>query len=61
MHFPVYGFKVLCEISMVPIEILHKILNTYAAKYAFYDDLCNLRVMTSYVLVRWPFVYHGAM
>ena len=31
-----YGFKILCEISKVPFEISHKILNPYTAKYAFY-------------------------
>ena len=34
-----YGFKILCEISKVPFEISHKILNPYTAKYAFYDVL----------------------
>ena len=34
-HFAVYGFKILCEISKVPFEISHKILNAYTAKYAF--------------------------
>ena len=32
-----YGFKILCEISKVPFEISHKILNPYIAKYAFYE------------------------
>ena len=31
-----YGFKILCEISKVPFEISHKILNPYTAKYVFY-------------------------
>ena len=31
-----YGIKILCEISKVPFEISHKILNPYTAKYAFY-------------------------
>ena len=37
MHilFVVYGFKILCEISKVPFEISHKILNPYTAKYEF--------------------------
>ena len=30
-----YAFKILCEISKVPFEILHKILNPYIAKYTF--------------------------
>ena len=34
-----YGFKILCEISKVPFEISHKILNPYTAKYAFYEVL----------------------
>ena len=38
----VYGFKILCEISKVPFEISHKILNPYIAKYAFYEVLKNL-------------------
>ena len=47
-----YGFKILCEISKVPIEISHKILNPYTAKYAFYDvskfdELWYLKVTTS--------------
>ena len=45
------GSKV-CEISKVPFEISHQILNQYTAKYAFYevvkiDNLWHLRVMTS--------------
>ena len=31
-----YGFKILCEISKVPFEISHQIVNPYTAKYAFY-------------------------
>ena len=34
-----HGFKILCEISKVPFEISYKILNAYAAKYAFYEVL----------------------
>ena len=30
-------FKILCEISKVPFEIAHTILNPYTAKYAFYE------------------------
>ena len=71
-----YGFKILCEISKVPFEISHKILNPYTAKYAFYGVLNFtiydiLRVMTSKVLVRqatgyqqlqkyWPTPYPDA-
>ena len=29
--------KILCEISKVPFEISHKILNPYTAKYALYE------------------------
>ena len=51
-YFAAYGFKILREISKVPFEISHKILNPYTAKYAFYevlkiDDLRYLRVVTS--------------
>ena len=46
-----YGFQILCEISKVPVEILHKIWNPYTAKYAFYEVLnfneSYLLVMTS--------------
>ena len=31
-----YGLNILCEISKVPLEISHKILNLHTAKYAFY-------------------------
>ena len=42
MHiFAVYGLKILCEISNVPFEISHKILNPYTAKYA----LCWLVIL----------------
>ena len=41
-----YGFKILCEISKVPFEISHTILNPYTAKYAFYC-LLFLRVLTT--------------
>ena len=37
MH--ILQFKILCEISEVPFEISHKILNPYTAKYAFYEVL----------------------
>ena len=40
-----YGFKILCEIPKVPLEISHKILNPYTAKYAFY---CFLFSRVSY-------------
>ena len=40
-----YGFKILCEISKVPFEISHKILNPYTAKYVFYEVL---RIMISW-------------
>ena len=45
-----YGFKILCEISKVPFEISHKILNPYTAKYAFYGMLkfYNLWYLKSY-------------
>ena len=42
-----YGFKILCEISKVPFEISHRNLNTYTAKYAFYEALKNRRLMIS--------------
>ena len=54
----VYGFKILCEISKVPFEISHKILNPYTAKYEFYEVLKTFKttqypgVMTSQVSVR---------
>ena len=35
----VYGLEILCEISKVPFEISHKILNPSTAKYAFYRHL----------------------
>ena len=34
-----YGFKNLCEISKVPFDNAHIILNRYTAKYAFYRAL----------------------
>ena len=34
-----YVFNILCEISKLPFEISHKILNPYTAKYAFYKVL----------------------
>ena len=40
-----YGFKILCEISKGTFEISHKILNPYAAKYAFW---CLLFLRMSY-------------
>ena len=43
-----YGFKILCEISNVPFEISHKILNPYTAKYAFYEVLKIWQLMISY-------------
>ena len=46
-YFAVYGFKILCEISKVPFEISHKILNPYTAKYAFYDVLKIWRLTIS--------------
>ena len=42
-----YRFKILCEISKVPFEISHKILNLYTAKYAFYEDFNIWRLMIS--------------
>ena len=39
--------KILCEISKVPFEISHKILNSYTAKYAFYEVLKIWRLMIS--------------
>ena len=47
-----YGFKILCEILKVAFEISHNILNSYSAKYAFYEvlkleELWYARVMTS--------------
>ena len=38
---------ILCEISKVPFEISHKILNSYTAKYAFYEVLKNWRLTIS--------------
>ena len=35
-YFAVYGLKILWEITKVPFENSHKILNPYTAKYAFY-------------------------
>ena len=43
-----YWFKILCEISKVPFEISHKILNPYTAKYEFYEVLKTWRLMISY-------------
>ena len=43
-----YGFQILSEISKVIFEILHKILNPYTAKYAFYEMLKVWRIMISY-------------
>ena len=37
----------LCEISKVPFEISHKILNPYTRKYAFYEVLNGWRIMVS--------------
>ena len=45
-----YGFKVLCEISKVPFEISYKILNTYTAKYAFYEVVKIWRLMSNDIL-----------
>ena len=41
------GSKFLCEISKVPFEILHKILNPYTAKIAFHEVLKIRRLMRS--------------
>ena len=47
----VYGFKILIEISKVPFEISHKILEPYTAKYAFYEVL---KILTTYdILELW--------
>ena len=46
-NFAVYGFKILCEISKVPFEISHKILNPYTAKFAFYKVVKILLLMIS--------------
>ena len=37
-----YGFKILCEISIVPFEISHKILNPYPRKICILGDIKNL-------------------
>ena len=42
----------------VKFKISHKMLSRHSANYAYYgvlkfDDLCYLKVMASYVLVRW--------
>ena len=47
-----YGFKILYEISKVPFEVSHKIVNPYTVCYVFhevlkFDDLWYLRVMTA--------------
>ena len=42
-----YGFKILCEMSKVPFEISHIILNPYTAKFAFYEVLKNQQFMIS--------------
>ena len=48
MHiFAVFGFKILCEISKVPFEISHKILNPYTTKYVFYEVLKIWRLLIS--------------
>ena len=41
------GFKILCEISKVPFEISHEILNPYTAEYAFYEVSKLWRIMIS--------------
>ena len=46
--FAVYGFKNVCGISKMPVEISHTILNPYTT---IYDELSHLRVMTFWVLV----------
>ena len=46
-YFAAYGFKILCEISKVPFEISHKILNPYTAKCEFYEVLKIWRLMMS--------------
>ena len=43
-----YGFKILCEISKVPVEISYTILNPYTVKYAFYEVLKFWQLMISY-------------
>ena len=45
-----YGFNILCEISKVPYEISHKILNPYTAKYAFYEVVKIWRLMSYDIL-----------
>ena len=45
MHILLFGFQILSEISKVPFEISHKILSSYAAKYAFYKVLKLCQVM----------------
>ena len=42
-----YGFKIMREISKVPFEISHKILNPYTTKDAFYEVYKALRLMIS--------------
>ena len=42
-----YVFTIICEISMVPFEISHKIVNPHTAKYAFYEVLKIWRLMIS--------------
>ena len=39
-----YGFKILCEISKVSLEISHKIMYTHRAKYAFPHELSQVMI-----------------
>ena len=41
------GFKILYEISEVPFEISHEMLNPYTAKYVFYKVLNIWRLVIS--------------
>ena len=43
-----YGFKILCEISKVPFEISHKMVNPYPTKYAFFEVFRILQFMICY-------------
>ena len=42
-----YGFKILCAISKCTLEISHKVLNPYTAKYALYCFLFLLVCVTT--------------
>ena len=49
-YFAMYGPKILHEISIMPFEISHQILNPYTAKYAFYEVLTFFFYNLRYIL-----------